>query len=61
MPRMMSTKQLADHLGLDESTIHRMAGDGRLPKPVKLGKARNSPVRFDLEEVVATLAQQKVA
>jgi excisionase family DNA binding protein len=58
---MITVKQLAKQLAFEQSTIFRMVKDGRLPKPVKLGSARNSPVRFDLDEVTAYLAAQKVA
>lgn len=42
--------EVAEHLGLDPSTVDRLVAEGGLPS-VKLGEARKSPRRFRLSEV----------
>jgi excisionase family DNA binding protein len=38
-PELLTIKQLAERLQLSTRTIYRLAQEGTLPKPVKIGRA----------------------
>jgi excisionase family DNA binding protein len=50
--KMMTPRQVADHLGFHVLTVKRLAREGELPS-YRLGKSPRSPLRFrptDIEE-----------
>lgn len=53
-PKHATPQQVADHLGLDVSQVLRWEKSGILTPNVREGRV----VRFDLEEVKATLAKR---
>jgi excisionase family DNA binding protein len=55
--RWYTKRQVAETLQVHDVTVDRMVADGRLPKPIKLGTARNSPVRFDAAAVDAAVGR----
>jgi excisionase family DNA binding protein len=56
-PRLLTTKQVADRLGVDPRTVHRMADDGRLPCVAKLEGSTGAYV-FD-PDVIDGVARQR--
>jgi predicted DNA-binding transcriptional regulator AlpA len=42
-------------LNIDDNTMYRMIERKALPRPIKLGTAKNSPLRFVAEEVDAAI------
>jgi excisionase family DNA binding protein len=47
MNPLLSTKQLAETLGVSQRHIQRLLASGKLPKPKRIGRC----VRWDAEEV----------
>ncbi|QDV81434.1 helix-turn-helix transcriptional regulator [Planctomycetes bacterium TBK1r] len=35
--KLLSVTKVAERLGCSERTVYRLAGDGKMPRPVKLG------------------------
>ncbi len=50
---MLTPRQLADRFAVEEATLEdwRMKGEG--PPYIKLGFAKNSPIRYKIEDVEA--------
>lgn len=57
---LLTAKELATILNIPLSTLRKNVSFNpeSLPKPLKLGKARNSPVRWRLQDIEAWLEQQ---
>jgi excisionase family DNA binding protein len=55
LPRLVSVREVADWLGVSRQAIHRAINEGRLPKPITIGK---SCVRFVESELRAHLGVQ---
>ncbi len=49
---MLRPKQAAAFLGLNVSTVYRMAQDGRLPRPIKITDRASGWRREDLQEYI---------
>ncbi len=53
----LTKKEVAIELGLSLRTIDTMIKDGSvLPKPLKIGSAKNSPVRFNIFDIANFIA-----
>jgi excisionase family DNA binding protein len=52
----LTRNQIAKRLGVHPATVDRMAGDGRLPTPIKLSNAVNGRIRFPAAAVEAAIA-----
>jgi len=50
--RLLTTAELADHLGITPNAIHQRVHKGSIPYR-KLGPHRQSPLRFSLTEIEA--------
>jgi len=55
MPNLLNVKQLAERLGVAQSTIWNYAKNGVLPKPLKLGQLS----RWDASEVEAHIKSRQ--
>jgi excisionase family DNA binding protein len=53
---LLSITQVMEMLGVSRSTVERMVRQGRLPRPIKLGPAQGSSIRFEKAKVEAALA-----
>ena len=60
MNRLLSSKELAEALGLNPQTLRmwRLTGDG--PPYVKFGDSKRARVRYDVERVQEWLAERTV-
>lgn len=54
--RLLTKKAVAELLGYHPEHVMRLAREGTFPRPIKLGSAQNSAVRFDLAEIEAWVA-----
>ncbi|MFA5865656.1 MAG: helix-turn-helix domain-containing protein [Phycisphaerae bacterium] len=52
LAKLLNVKKVSELLGMGERTIWRMAGDGTLPQPIKLGTRLRFWRLTDLEEFV---------
>ena len=53
----LTKKEVADELGFSLRTIDSMMKDGViLPTPLKIGRAKNSPVRFNIIDISEFIA-----
>ena len=53
----LTRSQVAEYLGVHPGTIDRMVADGRLPKPLKLSRARNGRCRYSAASIQAAIVQ----
>lgn len=59
---MLLTKQAAaEALGVHPESLMRLSREGKFPRPIKFGDAKNCAVRFDHAEVEAWIAARKAA
>ena len=56
MRRLLSAKELAHYLGVNEMTVYKYAKEGRIPA-IRIGKLW----RFDIEKIKAHLSQDEEA
>jgi prophage regulatory protein len=56
MRNLITKRQTAKMLGFHPEHLMRLSRDGAFPRPIKLGHAPNSAVRFAEDEVEAWLA-----
>lgn len=52
-PNYLTAQELADRLRLEEATLQKWREGGEGPTATKLGFAKNSPIRYKLEDVEA--------
>jgi excisionase family DNA binding protein len=57
--RLLTVKQVAERLALDESTVYKWADEGRIPY-VDLGKGKKRCLRFKLEHLMALVESRTV-
>jgi len=59
--KMMKAKDVAEWLGVSESAIYKWVGEGKFPKPYKLGNgdARRSASRWDKDDILLWLEQRR--
>lgn len=55
LPTLLSTTQVAEHLGISERTVLAWVQQGRLPRPLKLGKAP----QWQMHELLKTIDAAK--
>ena len=58
MPQLLTTRDVADYLGVSVDTVQRLVKTGALPA-IKLGPAHNSRVRFQLDDIQGFVNRQR--
>jgi len=60
MEKLLTTEDVAEILGLTLGVVRRMRQRGTGPKHVKIGRARQSPVRYEPAQVEAWIAARRM-
>jgi hypothetical protein len=61
MPTFLTAAEVTAMLQISRATLARMCDDGRISPPIKFGKLRTSPIRFDPETLKADIARLAAA
>jgi predicted DNA-binding transcriptional regulator AlpA len=61
MRELWTKKKTANVVGFHGEHLMRLAREGKFPKPIKMGEAKNSGVRFVAEEVENWVAGRMAA
>lgn len=56
--RLITTKELADHLGVTTAAIYKWVKEGSMPKPIRLGGPKGT-LRWRSDEIDAWLESRK--
>lgn len=57
MENLLNTHQVQVFFGIGRATVWRWVKTGVLPAPLKFGKGRNAPVRWEVSAILAAAVE----
>ena len=51
--KLLKAQQVADLTSISRSHLHRLARDGKFPKPIKIGENRSAWLESDVQEWIS--------